>query len=378
MRTFITLFLVAVLCGCATINPKNHQNEPWSAAKAQAWYAKQGWLTGCNYAPATAINQLEMFQAATFDPERIDLELKWASELGFNTMRIFLHDLLWEQDAEGFKQRLDKVLGICQKHRIKPLIVLFDSCWDPNPTLGYQHPPVPGVHNSGWVQSPGAAALTDATQYARLEAYTKGIIGAFARDERILGWDVWNEPDNVSGSGVYGKSEPVNKIALIEALLPKVFAWARAAKPTQPLTSGVWEHGGYDWSSPEKWNKMERIQLTQSDIITFHTYADSATFRRNINQLKTLGRPLICTEYLARGNKSTFETFLPIAKSNNVGMINWGFVQGKLQTELPWDSWDKPYINGHELKIWHHEILRTNGQPYRKEETDLIKKMTKG
>jgi uncharacterized protein YceK len=248
MRTFITLFLVAALCGCAAIRPKNQQNERWSATKAQTWYAQQGWLTGCNYAPATAINQLEMFQAATFDPERIDLELGWASELGFNTMRIFLHDLLWEQDAEGFKQRLDKVLAICQKHRIKPLIVLFDSCWDPNPKLGNQHPPVPGVHNSGWVQSPGAAALADARQYARLEAYTKGIIGAFARDERILGWDVWNEPDNVSGSGVYGKSEPKDKIALIEALLPKVFAWARAAKPTQPLTSGVWEHGGYDWS----------------------------------------------------------------------------------------------------------------------------------
>ncbi len=154
---------------------------------------------GANYIPRDAINELEMWQAATFDPREIDLELGWAQAIGMNTMRVFLHDLLWQQDAKGFQQRIDTFLSIAARHHIRPVFVLFDSCWDPDPKLGPQRPPIPGVHNSGWVQSPGMAALSDPSQYPRLEAYVKGVIGAFANDPRILAWDLWNEPDNGDG-----------------------------------------------------------------------------------------------------------------------------------------------------------------------------------
>jgi hypothetical protein len=147
------------------------QTTRWKEKDADEWYAQQSWLVGSNYIPSYAINELEMWQADTFDPKRIDIELGWAESLGLNTMRVFLHDLLWKQDPEGFKKRIDIFLNIAQKHKIKPLFVLFDSCWDPNPKLGKQHAPTPGVHNSGWVQSPGAAALKDPAQYPRLEAY---------------------------------------------------------------------------------------------------------------------------------------------------------------------------------------------------------------
>src|SRR6185503_19653359 len=150
----------------------------WSEQQARDWYAKQPWLLGSNYNPASAINQLEMWQADSFDPKRIDLELGWAESLGMNTMRVFLHDLLWKQDPEGFKKRLDTFLGIAAKHKIKPMLVLFDSVWDPNPQLGKQRVPRPGVHNSGWLQSPGAKALQDPAEYPRLEAYVKGVVGA--------------------------------------------------------------------------------------------------------------------------------------------------------------------------------------------------------
>src|ERR1043166_9089174 len=218
--------------------------ERWSDKSAAAWFAQQPWLVGSNYNPASAINELEMWQAETFDPKRIDLELGWAESLGLNTMRVFLHDLLWQQDAQGFKKRIEVFLKIASKHHIRPLFVLFDSCWDPNPHLGKQHEPRPGIHNSGWVQSPGAAALEDASQYPRLEAYVKGVVGAFAKDPRVLAWDVWNEPDNTN-EGSYSELEPKNKVGLVRALLPKVFLWAREAHPRQPLTSGVWKG---DWS----------------------------------------------------------------------------------------------------------------------------------
>ena len=357
----IALILGFALCSQA-------QTQRWTEKAAKDWYAQQPWLVGSNYIPSTAINELEMWQAATFDPQRIDKELGWAESLGLNTMRVFLHDLLWQQDPEGFKKRLDIFLGIAQKHKIKPLFVLFDSCWDPNPKLGKQREPRPGVHNSGWVQSPGAAALKDPSQYPRLEAYVKGVVGAFAKDQRILGWDVWNEPDNTNG-GSYASSEPPNKKELVLALLPKVYEWAREAGASQPLTSGVWKD---DWSFPEKLGPMEKIQLTLSDVVSFHSYDGPDVFEKRVLSLQQYRRPILCTEYMARGNGSTFQGTLPIAKKYRVAAINWGLVAGKTQTYLPWDSWKNPYVN-REPAVWFHEIFRNDGQPYRPEEADFIR-----
>ena len=343
----------------------------WSEKSANEWYSKQPWLVGSNYIPASAINELEMWQPDTFDPKRIDVELGWAESIGLNTMRVFLHDLLWQQDAAGFKKRIETFLQIADKHHIKPLFVLFDSCWDPNPHLGKQHEPRPGVHNSGWVQSPGAKALEDSSQYPRLETYVKGVVGAFAKDPRVLGWDVWNEPDNTN-QGSYAELDAKNKVALVLMLLPKVFDWARETRPMQPLTSGVWKGG---WSSPEKLDATEKIQIEMSDVISFHSYDKPEEFEKRIAWLQPYHRPIICTEFMARGNGSTFQGSLPIARKYQVAAINWGLVAGKTQTYLPWDSWKHPYTD-REPAVWFHEIFRTDGSPYRQEEVDFIRAIT--
>lgn len=343
----------------------------WTDQEANDWYAKQPWLVGSNFNPASAINELEMWQADSFDPRRIDLELGWAESLGMNTMRVYLHDLLWQQDAEGFKRRLDKFLSIAARHHIRPIFVLFDSCWDPDPKLGKQRAPRPGVHNSGWMQSPGRTALQNAAEYPRLEAYVKGVVGALASDKRVLAWDIWNEPDNTN-VGSYGHLEPKNKVELVLALLPKAFAWAREAGPEQPLTSAVWKG---DWSSPEKMTEMDRLQINLSDVITFHNYDSPTELEKRIKWLKRYNRPLICSEYMARGNGSFFMGGLLVGKVYNVGMINWGLVQGKSQTHLPWDSWEHPYVD-REPSIWFHEVFRTDGTPYIPEEAAFIKRMT--
>jgi len=343
----------------------------WTAQAADDWYGRQPWLVGANYIPADAINELEMWQAGSFDPKRIDLELGWAESIGMNTMRVFLHDLVWRQDPAGFRARINTFLEIAARHKIRPLFVLFDSCWDPFPKLGGQHAPVPGVHNSGWVQSPGSEALTDPAQQPRLEAYVKGVVGAFASDKRVLGWDIWNEPDNTNDSS-YGSKEPARKVELVLALLPKAFAWARAAKATQPLTSGVWRG---DWSDDRKLSPMARVQLAESDVISFHNYGKPAELEKSIQSLERLGRPLLCTEYMARGNGSTFQGSLPVLKKYHIAAINWGLVQGKAQTHLPWDSWKKPYV-GHEPAVWFHEVFRTDGTPYSAAEIALLREMT--
>jgi len=351
--------------------PADAQTTRWTEKEAADWYAKQAWLVGSNYIPADAINELEMWQADTFDAKRIDLELGWAEAIGLNTMRVFLHDLAWQQDPVGFQKRIDTFLQIAAKHHIKPLFVLFDSCWDPEPRLGKQHAPRPGVHNSGWVQSPGAKALEDVAQYPRLEAYVKGVVGAFAKDDRVLGWDIWNEPDNGNG-GSYAELEPKNKNELVLALLPRTFVWARAAHPTQPLTSGVWKD---DWAVPGKLGPGAKIQIELSDVVSFHSYDKPEVFEKKVIPLQQYHRPILCTEYMARGNGSTFQGTLPIAKKYNVAAINWGLVAGKTQTYLPWDSWQHPYTD-REPAIWFHEILRTDGTPYSTEETAFIKEIT--
>jgi hypothetical protein len=342
----------------------------WTSAQANAWYNNLPWLVGANFLPSTAINQLEMWQAATFDTTTIARELKWASSLGMNTMRVFLHDLLYTQDPEGFKKRIDIFLQIAKRYNIRPLFVFFDSCWDPFPHLGKQHEPGPFLHNSGWVQSPGVDALKDSTQYPRLKKYVTGIIDRFRNDKRVLGWDIWNEPDNTNGNS-YNRFEPYNKVALVLPLLKKIFEWSRSANPSQPITAGIWAG---NWAHDDSLRPIEKLMISESDIISFHNYDKAEEFEKRIKWLERYGKPLLCTEYMSRGNGSTFEGSMPVAKKYKVAAFNWGLVNGKSQTIFPWDSWQKKYTA--EPELWFHDIFRADGTSYKTSETDLIKELT--
>lgn len=323
---------------------------PWSAEAAAEWYWRQPWLAGCNFIPSTAVNQLEMWQAGTFDPETIDRELGWAAAIGFNTMRVFLHDIAWQTDPEGFKRRIEQYLGIATRHGILTLFVLLDDCWNTEPQAGTQPEPVPGVHNSGWVQSPGSRRVTDPGSWPGLESYVKDILRTFAADPRVLMWDLYNEPGN---NQLEEKSLP---------LLRAAFEWARAADPQQPLTSGVWFEN----------KPITECQLDASDVITFHHYADVAGLREQIRRLTAFGRPVACTEYMARTRASRFATHLPVFKEERIGCYNWGLVSGKTQTIYPWGS---PQGTP-EPEVWFHDILRADGRPFDPAEVVLIKQLT--
>ena len=360
------LMLVVVPAATCVGQAPDHR---WTAKQANDWYDRQPWLVGANYVPSDAINELEMFQDATFNAGLNDHELGLAEGIGMNTIRVFLQDQWWLHDPAAAQKRLDQFLAIAAKHHIRPILVLFDSCWEPNPHLGPQHPPIPGVHNSGWVQSPGKARLMDPAVEPELKAYVAGVIKAFANDDRILAWDVWNEPDN-QGRDV--DADVKEKVRRVNELLPRVFAWAREEKPTQPLTSGVWTG---NWSDSKEESATVKIQLAESDVISFHNYEWPEGFEARIKELRPLGRPLLCTEYMARGNGSTFDTILPIAKRERVAVLNWGLVLGKTQTNLPWDSWKRPYVSDSPT-VWFHDIFKPDGTPYRQREVDLLRELT--
>ncbi len=350
----------------AGIDPKPDADNRWSVARAGAWWETQPWWVGCNFIPSTAINQLEMWQAESYDAVTIDRELGWLADFGFNTIRVYLHDLLWEQDAPGFLERLDDFLGFADRHGVGTILVLFDDVWNPEPRLGPQPAPHPGRHNSGWVQGPGLPVLRryaeDGSVAERLQRYVDGVVSHLAEDPRVCAWDVYNEPGGFPSPG----AERVGELCL--PLLKDVFAWARAAGPSQPLTSGLW---WWDSKNPLP-PAIETIQRACSDILSFHHYGAPEELEQICDRLaEETERPLVCTEYLARPMKSRFETHLPVFRDRKIGAIHWGFVSGKTQTVYPWWSWfdeePKP-----EPEVWFHDVLRSDGTPFDEEEAGFL------
>ncbi len=326
--------------------------EVWTKEQANEWYKDKGWLRGCDFIPSTAINQLEMWQAETFDTATINRELGWAESIGLNSMRVYLHHLAWEIDSTGFKNRVNQYLDIADKHHISTLFVLFDDCWTPTYQSGKQPEPRPGIHNSGWVRDPGDKIHEDSTLINVLERYEKDVLTHFANDKRIVLWDLYNEPGN---SGYGNKSM---------ALLEEAFKWGREVNPSQPLSAGVWANELVD---------LNKYQLANSDVTTYHNYSDEVEHKKWIDTLRTYGRPLICTEYMARTRGSRFENIMPMLKAENIGAYNWGLVAGKTNTMYAWDT---PMPDGKEPKIWFHDIFRKDGTAYNKEEIKLIKSLT--
>ncbi len=354
LKYLMLIFVISVFANPFFAKSATKENETtakvWTKEKANAWYATQPWIAGCNFQPSTAINQIEMWQAASFDAATIDKELGWAEELGFNTMRVYLSSVVWENDPMGFKKTMDQYLTISTKHGIKTLFVFFDDCWNPESAIGKQPAPKPGVHNSGWVRDPSASLRTDTiTLFPKLEKYVKDILTTFKDDKRILLWDLYNEPGN--------SNHNINSLPLLK----NVFKWAKQVNPSQPISCGVWYFGCLE---------LNTFQLENSDVITYHNYSDVADHQMWINFLKTYDRPMICTEYMARRNNSRFENIIPLLKKNNVGGINWGFVSGKTNTIF---AWDEPSPELREPKLWFHDIYRQDKSAFDPKEIEIIK-----
>jgi Glycosyl hydrolases family 2, TIM barrel domain len=326
--------------------------EVWKAEQANHWYAGQGWLRGCDFIPSTAVNQLEMWQADSFDSATISRELGYAQSIGLNCMRVFLHHLAWQQDPAGFKDRMNQYLTIANNRKIKTIFVFFDDCWNESYHAGKQPPPKTGVHNSGWLRDPGKLLYDDPTLMTVLEKYVKDVLQYFKNDPRVLLWDLYNEPGNSN----YGNKSMI--------LLSNVFKWSEEINPVQPLSAGIWNRS---------LTELNTFQLSHSDVITYHNYENDTAHRQVIDSLRKYNRPLICTEYMARPRNSTFFNIMPLLKKENVGAINWGLVSGKTNTKY---AWDMPMPDGADPKIWFHEIFHADGRPYNEKEVQLIMSLT--
>ncbi|NQT40150.1 MAG: hypothetical protein HQ581_21845, partial [Planctomycetes bacterium] len=313
----------------------------WSQEQANNWYEEAGPIRGCNYLPRSATNTTEMWQKETFDPKTIDEELAWAKSVGFNSLRVFVQYLVWENDPDGLKQRMEEFLRIADSHGIRTMWVLLDDCAfgypaKHEPYLGPQGDPKPGEYAPFWTPSPGRRRVADRRAWPKLREYVTDLVGAYGDDRRVLAWDLYNE--------ARGENRP-----LIEA----AFAWARRAGPSQPLTTCWHAHD-------------------LADVISFHCYGSPDAMRNTIRQHKTHGRPVLCTEWLLRRGGNTVADILPVLEEEQVGWFIWGLVTGRTQTCMHWSS--KP---GDPIpENWQHDIFQADGTAYREEENALFRKVS--
>ena len=359
--------IICTLACIASLNSCSAQpGERWSEEKANAWYESMEWPVGCDYVPAYAGNQIQMWQSSTWDPEVIDRELGWAEQLGFNSLRIFLHDKVWKAEREAFFSHVDEFLKIADSHGMTCLVTLFTNGGSEQRYVGEEISPVPGIHNSIWAQTPGESVVNNPEKWNQVKEYEQDVLRRYKDDKRIIAWCLYNEPENVPSC----KTLP---------LLKKVFEWAREINPSQPLTAPI-----YTRPFSQDNYRIDRFPVVtyvceNSDIISLHCYKEAEEMDKFIKVMKTLGRPVFCTEYLARTFGSTFEDIMPILKANKVAAYNFGLVKGAIQCHYPWNDRDSAGVKipfTEEPELWFHDILNPDGTPYRQSEVDFIKSMT--
>lgn len=349
----------------------------WSKLKAQAWSAAHPWICGFNFLPSTAVNFIEMWHRDTFDPATIERELGWAADLGFNAFRINLSYLVWKHDRDGLLERFERAMALADSVGIVTIPVLFDDCGFGGfePEYGPQPDPQPGVHNSRAVASPGRALLASGEDWDGFERYTRDVIRSFSTDERVLFWDLYNEPGNRMIFGPYESTlfDPDFSEQSLR-LLHDCFAWARTETPSQPLTVGAWSTPVAGAAHAAYQTEIDRAALELSDIVTFHAYLATEKVDAIIATLAETGRPMLCTEWMARAVGSRISDQLKLFKDRNVGCVQWGLVQGRTQTWLPWpENLVAAHGGSADRSVWFHDILNKSGEPYDENEAEVMR-----
>ena len=351
----------------------------WTNETTWHWYNKLPWLCGFNYLPRTAVNFTEMWQNESFDLQTIEQELAWAKAIGFNTLRTNLPFIVWQDDRDGLWRRFDRFLDVANKNGLFTMICPLDDCEfsGEHPYLGAQKPPIPGVHNSRAVGSPGRNIVMDKSRWPEVGAYVTDVITTFRHDPRIFVWDLYNEP----GSSVIFKADGEHAFTTeIEQysheLMLKVLNWAREIDPVQPLTIGGWRISWGDEDGDLQDHFIDMKAFDVSDIITFHAYCSPRRMRQVLEFLKTYDRPILCTEWLGRHAGSRIQNQLPLFHQENIGCYQWGLVRGKTQTYIPWPVLlaELPDYSA-DTDEWFQDLLNPDGTPHAEEEIALIKQL---
>ncbi len=346
--------------------------EVWTDEQAKQWIAKQKYRAGVNYIPSYAVNQIELWQKETFDIKTIDREFALMRATGFNAVRVFLSDLVFESNPDGFMERFEEFLKTADKYGIGTMVVFFTNGGTDDAKLGKQVVPSQS-HNPGWKKQPSYSILGDKSKWGILEKFVKTVVGKYAKDPRVICWDIFNEPGNIKSLHIVGGAKNLSddRIKHLKRcsldLIRESAEWARSCDPQQPVTFGLYKYKG-----GEEEKIFNPLQISQSDVISYHTYAPLIDHMRIIKKIrKHTSKPIMCTEWMGRIRGSTFNPILSFHKNNNIWSFPFGFVAGKTQTWRPWPNDDTPEMQG----IWFHDIYKSDHTPYCPEEVEYIKRI---
>lgn len=283
------------------------------------------WVKGAVFVPSNVVNEAQQWEE--FDPVINDRELAYAAAYGFNLVRVFLHFAVWQKHPETFLNNIETFLQLADKHGIKTEFVFFDDVWDPNPVLGPYPAPIPGVHNSRWVQSPGDF-VKDNYAYHReqLEAYVKDVVSRHAHDPRISFWETFNEPGN-------GQNPARSKVT--QQLMNEARLWIKETESSIPVTAT----GGNPW-----------LGEPFSDFYSWHFYEDYSGAEG--------GAATVCTETMNRRTQ-TVSGVVDYLRGKT-GYVLWELMIGRDNCRFPWGN--PP--GAPEPEVPFHGLIYPDGHPW--------------
>ena len=271
---------------------------------------------------------------------------------------------------------MDELLALLDGYGITLMPVLFNDCAPferPDPVfpdkMGSGWQPYDIGHHGGKAENPFTGEkrktgwiLFDEEAWREPQyTYAKELIGRYARDPRIIMWDLWNEPGNS------------NRHSLSMEYLEHVFEIARAVDPDQPLTAAPWSYPeGYGVAEDVDLEPIQKRAVELSDIVSFHQYENFGRVKQVVKALAKEGRPLMNTEWLNRILDNNIRDLLPYFYENRIGSYHWGLVAGKSQFYLPWDYLREE--DGLDLTLWQHDLYHEDYTPYDQEEIALFRK----
>ncbi|MGI6570142.1 MAG: glycoside hydrolase family 2 TIM barrel-domain containing protein [Caldicoprobacterales bacterium] len=350
----------------------------WSKEKAWDWYNNTPWLRGCNFMSSDCANRIDQWQELGFE-ERLrtaDRELELAASIGYNSIRLILEFIVWDQDHDGFLKRFDRYLSTAYKHGIRSMIVFGNDCMVPKDE--HYKPLKLGKQSYDWgyhggrkhsqhsnLKQMGYHLLDEPELAERHYKWVREIMELYKNDERIVVWDLYNE------AGAAHR----DKVTIPH--VKKFFEIAREVSPQQPITSCLWKGLTDENELPE----VEQFILENSDIVSYHNYSSYESNIRIIKRLKEYGRPILNTEWLGRITGNTVQEMFPLFYLEKIGCYNWGFVAGLYQTYEPWNGLWERYDAGKgddlDFTKWFHDLFRPNFRPYDPKEIEIIKRFCK-
>jgi len=278
-------------------------------------------IVGAVYNPYSADNAIDFWN--NYSPVEVDRELRYAEAYGMNTITVYLHYFSWLADRVGLLSKFENLLEIATNHGLKVAPIFYDDCWNYDPASGPQPPPVWGVHNSQWVESPGhpveenyfsPISSSDSTTYkTSLQDYITDFASVHRNDPRILYWEIMNEPGcSGDGSMQERRAQLMNdgRMAIL------------AAGATQPI------------NSPQV---QEDEGTYFSDFYAFHPYGGYAgpINGSDVNALNT--------ETLERGFNDAWGYAFPMTMAGVVsnyggttGFLVWELMIGDTNTRFHW------------------------------------------